>query len=217
MTIITLVSRTEFLSLKNRCSGDFPFSFLFITPSLTLPLSPSVNTQHRKQSHLLTKSAPRGGTRLKTRLPFTENPPFRCKEVTATHFNKNVCFSFKLAYDVLCMKEKFIHLNCSWTCVLGQKRARTGVQSLQSCPTLCNPMDCSPPGSSVHGILQARRLEWVAMLFSRGSSQPRNQTCISYVCCIGRQVLSLPRAPSGKPSVKDTGTLLEALTRGFPP
>ena len=40
-------------------------------------------------------------------------------------------------------------------------------KSLQSCPTLCDPMDCSPPGSSVHGILQARTLEWVAMLSSR--------------------------------------------------
>ena len=43
----------------------------------------------------------------------------------------------------------------------------------QSCPTLCNSMDCSPPGSSVHGILQARILEWVAISFSRGSSPPR--------------------------------------------
>ena len=41
-------------------------------------------------------------------------------------------------------------------------------KSLQSCPTLCDPMDCSPPGSSVHGILQARILEWVAISFSRG-------------------------------------------------
>ena len=137
--------------------------------------------------------------------------------MTATRFDKNVCFSFKLACAVLCMKEKFIHLNSSWTCVLGQRHACTGAQSPQSCPTLCKPMDCSQPGSSVHGILQARRLEWVAMLFSRGSSRPRDQTRISYVCCIGRQVLSLPRAPSGKPLVKDTGTLLEALTRGFPP
>ena len=42
--------------------------------------------------------------------------------------------------------------------------------------SLCNPMDCSPPGSSVHGILQARMLEWVAILFFRGSYQPRDQT-----------------------------------------
>ena len=50
----------------------------------------------------------------------------------------------------------------------------------QLCPTLCNPMDCSPPGSSVHGISQARTLEWVATPFSRGSSQPRDQTPVSY-------------------------------------
>ena len=46
----------------------------------------------------------------------------------------------------------------------------------QSCLTPCNPMDCSPPGSSVHGILQARILEWVAMFSSRGSSQCRDRT-----------------------------------------
>ena len=59
---------------------------------------------------------------------------------------------------------------------------------LQLCPTLCNPMDCRLPGSSVHGILQARILEWVAMPSSRGSSWPRDRTHISYVSCIGRQV-----------------------------
>ena len=48
-----------------------------------------------------------------------------------------------------------------------------------SCPALCNPRDCSPPGSSIHGILQARVLEWVAIAFSRGSSQPRDQTQVS--------------------------------------
>ena len=42
----------------------------------------------------------------------------------------------------------------------------------QSCPTLCNPVDCSLPGFSVHGILQARILEWVTISFSRGSSRP---------------------------------------------
>ena len=55
----------------------------------------------------------------------------------------------------------------------------------QSCPTLCDPMDCSPPGSSIHGILQARILEWVAISFSRGSSQPRDQTQVS--CIAGRR------------------------------
>ena len=57
---------------------------------------------------------------------------------------------------------------------------------LQSCPTLCNHMDDSPPGSSVHGILQARVLEWVAMASSMGYFQPRDQTHISFVSCIGR-------------------------------
>ena len=49
----------------------------------------------------------------------------------------------------------------------------------QSCWTLCDPMGCSPPGSSVHGILQERILEWVAMPSSKGSSQPRDQTPVS--------------------------------------
>ena len=53
---------------------------------------------------------------------------------------------------------------------------------------LCDPMDCSPPGSSVHGIFQVRVLEQVAMPSSRGSSQSRNQTRISYVSCIGRLI-----------------------------
>ena len=67
----------------------------------------------------------------------------------------------------------------------------------QSCPTLCDLMDCSPPSSSVHGILQARILEWVAMPCSRGSSQPKDQTHISYIY-LHWQEGSLPLAPSGK-------------------
>ena len=54
-------------------------------------------------------------------------------------------------------------------------------KSLQSCPTLCDPRDCSLLSSTVHGILQERILEWVAMPFSRGSSQPRDQTQLSYI------------------------------------
>ena len=59
----------------------------------------------------------------------------------------------------------------------------------QSCPTLCNPVDCSPPGSSVHGIFPARILEWVIVSYSRRSSPSRNWTCVSCISCIGRQVL----------------------------
>ena len=55
------------------------------------------------------------------------------------------------------------------------------VKAAQSCPTLCSPTDCSPPGSSVHAIPQPRILEWVARPFSRGSSPPRDQTRLSCV------------------------------------
>ena len=51
----------------------------------------------------------------------------------------------------------------------------------QSCLTFCNPMDCSPPGSSVHEIFQARILDWVAMPSFRGSSQPRDRTQVSHI------------------------------------
>ena len=68
------------------------------------------------------------------------------------------------------------------------------VKSLQSCPTLWNPTDCILPGSSVHGILQARILEWVAISSFKGSSWSKYQIRVSYVSCIGRQML----APPGK-------------------
>ena len=54
-----------------------------------------------------------------------------------------------------------------------------GAKLLQLCLTLCNPMDCTPPGSSVHGILQARILEWAAMPSSRGSSRTKDQNLLS--------------------------------------
>ena len=57
----------------------------------------------------------------------------------------------------------------------------------QSCPTLCDPVDCSPPGSSVPGILQARMLERVAISFPRGSSRPRDQT---HICCTAGRFLT---------------------------
>ena len=57
----------------------------------------------------------------------------------------------------------------------------------QLCSTLCEPMDCSPPISAVHGILQAGILEWIVISYFRGSSQPKNQT---HVSCFGRQILN---------------------------
>ena len=73
------------------------------------------------------------------------------------------------------IRNTFVSVICSVTvCVC------VCVLVAQSCLTLCNSMDCSPPGSSVHGILQARTLEWVAIPFSREPSQPRDQTQVSY-------------------------------------
>ena len=67
----------------------------------------------------------------------------------------------------------------------GKHRALRYCEVAQSCPTLCDPIVRNPPGSSIHGILQARVLEWVAISFSRGSSQPRDQTQLS--CIAGRR------------------------------
>ena len=67
----------------------------------------------------------------------------------------------------------------------GRKSQGTSVKvsAAQSCPTLCDPLGCSLPGSSVHGILQARTLEWVAVPFSRGSSQPGDRPQVSCTAC----------------------------------
>ena len=74
-------------------------------------------------------------------------------------------------------------------------------KATRSCPTLCSLMDCSLPGSSVHSVFQARILEWVTIPFSRGSSQPRDQTCFSCTSCIaGRFFTNEP--PGKSPGVK---------------
>ena len=73
-------------------------------------------------------------------------------------------------------KPRVIHVLLDCACM--------NAKSLQSCLTLCDPMDCSPSGSSVHGILQARILEWVSRPSSRGSSWPRDGTQVS--CIAGR-------------------------------
>ena len=97
---------------------------------------------------------------------------------------------------------------------------------LSTCLTLCSHMDCSSPGPSVHGILQARILEWVAISPSRGSSRPRDQTRISLAFCIGRGILyqqthlkspirniyretykGFPAGSAGKESTRNAGDL----------
>ena len=84
-------------------------------------------------------------------------------------------------------------------------------QSFQSCPTLSNTVDCSPPGSSVHGILQARKLEWVAMPFSRGSSRPRDQTHVSSISCNTDGFFTAePPGKSGKDLSSSTNTWINS-------
>ena len=91
-------------------------------------------------------------------------------------------------------RESTADQNTLWICVCVHVCVRVYVCECvcvyaQSCPTLCDPMDSSSSGTSVHGILQARTLEWAAISFSRGSSWPRDWTCISCVSCIGRWIL----------------------------
>ena len=98
----------------------------------------------------------------------------------------NMClFFFLICYFSIkkcCLKQ----ILCSYNCRKGrvQVPCELCVWVPQSCPTLCNPMECNLPDSSVHGILQARILEWVAIPFSMGSSWPRDRTWVS--CIAGR-------------------------------
>ena len=83
--------------------------------------------------------------------------------------------------------------------------------------TLCDPMDGSPPGSSVHGILQARILEWVALPSSRGSSQPRDETWVFYFSFIGRRVLYHECHPGSSSVVTDDQISLKEPPLTIPP
>ena len=104
-----------------------------------------------------------------------------------------------------------------WASSLGQGRVKCGVgcpdpaclwwasrmhaKALQWCSTLCDPMDCSPPASSVHGILQARILEWVIMPSSREPSRPRIEPASFKFPAFAHMLGSLPLVQPGKPVV----------------
>ena len=90
---------------------------------------------------------------------------------------------FKYSYFLICktiffMKAKIAILS---RVVIYHKKESYKVLVTWACPTLCDPMDCSLPSSSVHGILQARILEWVVIPFSRGSSWPRDWTWVFHI------------------------------------
>ena len=90
-----------------------------------------------------------------------------------------------LNWNVVIFIIKYLYQGHKLCLVSYTKKHNLVAQSYQS---LCNSKDCSPPGSSVHGILQARILEWVAISFSRGSSWPRDWTHVSCVSCANRWV-----------------------------
>ena len=94
---------------------------------------------------------------------------FFCLSLLANYRGGIICYAFFclffvkfIHFAVCCIWQYFIHYHCSEY----PAAAAAAAKSLQSCPTLCDPIDCSPPGSRVPGILQARTLEWVAISFS---------------------------------------------------
>ena len=109
--------------------------------------------------------------------------------------------------DLLCETHTEQNKNSSCSSRAYRLGAKAGscmhAKSLQLYPTLCDPMDCSPPGSSVHGILQARILEWVAMPSSREEGIfPTQGLNLHLLHLLHRQAGSLPLTPLGKPKGK---------------
>ena len=101
----------------------------------------------------------------------------------------------------------------SLLCV-GPEQSTCRTKKLQSCPTLCNTMDCSLPGFSVHGIFQATKLEWVAFPFSRGSSRPRDRTRVSHIagrCFTVWSTREAWRKNEGFPQLKNTDFVIASI------
>ena len=92
--------------------------------------------------------------------------------------NHKVSYKADLTVNLYCVNYMYMYVICSGMCICSLK---VKVLFAQLCPTFFDPMDCSPPGSSVHGILQAKIREWVANLFSKGSFQPRDQILVSCI------------------------------------
>ena len=113
-----------------------------------LPETSPLGTQGKSHRRHLTALKPRGALGKLLATKDNEQTTTGCLEYICEPATIIFCSSFSLIF----------------ACV------SVSVKSLQSCPTLCNPMNCSPPGSSMHGILQARILEWVANPFSSESS-----------------------------------------------
>ena len=113
----------------------------------------------------------------------------RCQDCCIFYPVRSKQFSLRF-HSYFCVEMKVAHLCLTLLDPMSPCIASSALccaKLLQSYPTLCDPRNCRPPGSSVHGLLQGRIPEWVAMPSSRGSSWPWDW--ISYVSCLGRQVL----------------------------
>ena len=120
---------------------------------------------------------------------------YRSSEVT--QLSQSVTLPFKNTRKCIYFPNIFFRNQANWELTLSMLKHPfwwSKVSVTQSCPTLWDPMDCSPPVSSVHEILQARILEWVAISFSKGPSRPRDRTQVSYI-----EGDSLRSKPLGKP------------------
>ena len=105
----------------------------------------------------------------------------------------------EMSFQVTCISLCVCVCECVYVCVCVHA---------QSCLTLCNPVGCSPSASSVHGIFQARIMEWVAFSYSRGSSEPRDWTLSSGISCVSCSSCIAGRFFTGWPT-SDIPNLLE--------
>ena len=97
--------------------------------------------------------------------------------VTVVWLYRRISLFFKeMSAEVFKYLDVYLQFNFTW---FRGKRKESEVA--QSCPTLCDPMDCSLPGSPVHRVFQAIELEWIAISFSSGSSRPRYRTQVSHI------------------------------------
>ena len=108
--------------------------------------------------------------------------------IIALWFIRGICRTWDPNPSVATRCDSGQHLSLSQRSFLSPRMC-VHTKLLLSCPALCHPLDCGPPGSSACGILQARILEWVAIPFSRGASWPGMEPVTNYIACIGRWVL----------------------------
>ena len=123
----------------------------------------------------------------------------------SSYTHKHIC----IFYVFLCIWK--LRMLMSWLFCVYEVKLKVLV--IQSCPTLWDPVDCSPPGSSIHGILQVRILEWVAIPFSRGPSRPRDQTWVSHIAgrlftlWASQMVLVVKNLPPDAGDIRDAGSI----------